>query len=951
MAEVAVLPPGVDFAAELVAGLRARHPDLSRVTLFVNSRRMARRVVECLTQGPATFLPRLHVLSELGGDPILADLPPPTGRLARLLELSRLIDGLITAQPDLAPRAALFDLAQSLAALADEMQDEGVSPEALSGLDVSGHSAHWARTQAFLAIVAPLLEGSRARQAAERLAGRLQGPVVVAGSTASRGANLLLMQAVAQHREGALVLPGFDTDLPAEVWRGMEDQLTAEDHPQYRYRRLTDLLRIDPRALPAWTAAAPADPDRNRLISLSLRPAPVTDQWRAEGLYLPDLIGATSGLSLIHAPSPRAEALAIALAIRQALAGRRKVALVTPDRNLARRVAAELDRWGITPDDSAGVPLALSPPGRFLRQVARAFEAPVTPDVLVALLKHPLAGSGADRGLTLLLTRELELHLRRHGPAFPDATFLADWAAARKEEGAAAWAAAMGRALDLLSAPAPETLADHLARHLAAAEALACGPESELWKKEAGTEALRLMTTLQAEETPAAALSASDYRRLFEAEIGRGTVRSAVVAHPLVSIHGPREAREIEAEVLILAGLNEGIWPAAPAPDPWLNRQMRKEAGLLLPERQIGLSAHDWQQAVAGREVILSRALRDAEAETVPARWLNRLCNLMEGLAERRGPEALAAMKARGAAWLSRAARLEEPEAPVAPEPRPSPAPPLAARPERLSLTRISTLIRDPYAIYAQYVLRLKPLDPLRPEPDPRDRGNAIHRILETFVKERPEDETPEAAKTRLLALSETVLAEETPFPSARLLWLARIERAADHFLRQDRKHGGVALTLEQQGAVPVEDTGFTLYGIPDRIDLLPDGRLHLIDYKTGTPPTRKQQASFDLQLHLAAAMAERGGFGPPAEVGLISYIGLSGDKAVDTPLSPGEIDAIWERFVTLIRAYQGENQGYAARRAVFEAAFPGDYDHLSRFGEWDMTDRARTVRLQDDPA
>ena len=131
----------------------------------------------------------------------------------------------------------------------------------------------------------------------------------------------------------------------------------------------------------------------------------------------------------------------------------------------------------------------------------------------------------------------------------------------------------------------------------------------------------------------------------------------------------------------------------------------------------------------------------------------------------------------------------------------------------------------------------------------------------------------------------------------------------------------------------------------------IPDGRLHLIDYKTGTPPSKKQQAAFDLQLHLAAAMAERGGFGDPAEVGLISYIGLSGDKAIDTPLNTAEIDEIWARFVKLIRAYQGENQGYTARRAVFEARFPGDYDHLSRFGEWDMTDKAQTTRLSDDPS
>jgi double-strand break repair protein AddB len=947
MAEIAYLPLGVDFATELVAGIRARHANPGRVTLFVNSQRMVRRVREVFAAGAPSLLPRLHVLSDLGRHPVLADLPPATPRLARLLDLSRLVERLLSAQPDLAPRAALFDLAQSLGALADEMQDEGVGPETLAALDVASHSAHWARTQTFLAIVAPLLEGSRARKAAERLAARLEGPVIVAGSTASRGANLLLMEAVAAHPEGALVLPGFDTDLPESVWSSLSDQLTAEDHPQYRYRRLADRLGLRPGDFTPWTATKPADPARHRLVSLALRPAPVTDQWRAEGALLPDLRPTVAGLSLLLPPSPREEALALGLVVRQAVAQGRKVALVTPDRTLARRLSAELDRWGITPDDSAGVPLALSPPGRFLRQIARAFEAPLTPDVLIALFKHPLAASGLGRGRPLLLTRELEMHLRAKGPAFPDGAFLRDWAKARPE--GEDWGTRMGAALDLIASPAPTTLAGHVARHHATAEALACGSEA-LWDKDAGREALILMTALAAEAAEGAALSASDYRRLFETEIARGTVRSAVIAHPLVTIHGPREAREVAADLVILAGLNEGIWPAAPAPDPWLNRSMRKEAGLLLPERQIGLSAHDWQQVMAAPEVLISRALRDSDAETVPARWLNRLGNLMEGLRDQHGPEALAAMKARGAAWLDRARRLETPEAPLPAAPRPAPAPPVAARPAKLSLTRIATLIRDPYAIYARYVLRLKVLDPLRPEPDPRDRGNAIHKILETFVKTRPEDESLTDAKTRLLAIAETVLAEETPFPSARILWLARLAKAVDHVLEQDRKHGGKPWLTEAEGAVPVEDTGFTLFGIPDRIDILPDGRLHLIDYKTGTPPTPKQQESFDLQLHLAAAMAERGGFGTPQEVGRITYVGLSGDKVQDSPISPAEIDAIWVRFVKLIRAYQSPDQGYTARRAVFETRFPGDYDHLSRFGEWDMTERAPLQRLDDDP-
>ncbi|MBI1171083.1 double-strand break repair protein AddB [bacterium] len=970
------VPPGVDFATQLVLGLierlRGKPPEaMAQVTLYLNSQRMRRRVTEVFVQGAASFLPRMFVLSELAQHPILADLAPPSSGLRRQLDLARLIDGLLQAQPDLAPRTALFDLARSLGLLLDEMQDEGVAAETIAALDVSGHSEHWARTQAFLRIIAPLMATAdgpaRHRIASERLAAQWQaappqGPVVIAGSTGSRGPVALLMRAVKGLPQGMLVLPGYDTDQPCSVWAQMDDALTAEDHPQFRFRRLMDMLDLAPSDIRPWRDVRPWNPDRNRLISLSLRPAPVTDQWLVEGQHLPDLPETTREMTLIKAANPRQEALTLALVLRRAVSRGQKAALVTPDRNLARRVEAQLDRWGILPDDSAGMPLALSAPGRLLRHVARAFEAPLTADVLMTLLKHPLAGSGGERGLHLKLTRELELELRRKGPVFPTAEALLIWSNARPEPEAAPWGQALARVLDLIASPPAESLSAHFALHLATTEALARGTAAEgageLWSKEPGVAARKLMDALAEECDHEGSLSRSDYRMLFDGLIAKEEVRSPVTGHPLVAFHGPREAREVVADLVILAGLNEGTWPAASDPDPWLNRKMRKDAALLLPERQIGLSAHDYQQAVAAPEVILSRALRDAEAETVPSRWLNRLCNLMAGLPDRRGPEALQAMERRGQVWLARCAELEQPGGTVVdalkPAVRPQPRPPVPARPKELSLTRIRSLIRDPYAIYAQYVLRLKPLDPLRAQPDPRDRGTALHLILERFVRERPQDEAMDEARNRLLRIGAEVLAAETPFPSARALWHARLERAADHFLRQDQKLGGRTLQIEKSGATKVEGTDFTLYGTPDRIDVLPDDRLHLIDYKTGTPPTKAQQTVFELQLHLAAAMAERGGFTPhPMEVAQISYIGLgASEKVEETPLTPDEINAVWARFVALIKAYEDPKTGYTARRAVFDLRYPGDYDHLARFGEWDMTQRAVAIAVgQDDPA
>ena len=948
------LPPGADFPAELVAGLlqrgKGKPPEaLARVTLIVNTQRMRRRVGEVFQASGARLLPRILLVTETAP---LADLalPAPISPLRRRLELSVLLDRLLATGTTHFPRTALYDLADSLATLMEEMQGEGVSPARIAALDVANHSAHWARTQAFLGIVTEALSDESPdaeailRRAVTRLAETWATtspahPVILAGSTASRGTTALMAEAIARLPNGAVVLPGFDFDLPAPVWDSMDDALTAEDHPQYRFRRVMDLFGCDHRAIRRWTETPPPDPDRNRLISLSLRPAPITDQWLSEGPKLPDLPAATQGLTLIEAPGERSEALAIALVLREAAETGTRAALISPDRNLARRVTAALDRWGIRPDDSAGRPLALSAPGRMLRQVAALFGQKLTGDALLALLKHPLAFSGPGRGPHLILTREFELHLRRHGPAFPTAESVQTWAATQTHERAADWARIVAATLCGHEAVSRLSLEEFVAMHLVLTEALARGfaeaGTGELWEKAAGEEALKAVTELQAEAGAGGEMTPGDYTGVFLGVLNRHEVRETESVHPGIMIWGTLESRVQGADLVVLGGLNDGIWPAQPTPDPWLNRAMRKEAGLLLPERRIGLSAHDYQQAVAARRVVLSRARRGAEAETVPSRWLNRLMNLMEGLPERDGPEALKAMRARGTDWLDLAEAFDQaPETPR--ERRPSPRPPVASRPKKLSVTEIKTLVRDPYAIYARHVLKLRPLDPLRPEADPRLRGIVLHEILEIFLRSGGGD------RDTLLAITDTVLAKRVAWPLARTIWRSRIAKAADAFLGFSASTGGAPVLLEEKGAVTLPGLDFTLTGKPDRIDRLPDGRLYLIDYKTGTPPTPAQQKHFDKQLFLTAAMAEGGGFPGlgPQEVARLSYVGL---KAVldiqSTELDPGDVTEVWSEFGRLMASYSRPGQGYTARRALESVRDVSDYDHLSRFGEWDMTE------------
>lgn len=962
------LPPGVDFPQALIDGLTARgagHPPeaLARAHLIVNTRRMARRIRTLFDAGPALLLPRVSLVTDLAHDWALHDIPPAVSPLRRRLELTQLVSGLLERKPDLAPRSALYDLADSLAGLMDEMHGEGVAPDVIGALDVTDQSGHWARILAFLDIVRQVFDDTPGAPDAEERQRRVvlhlierweakppEHPVILAGSTGSRGTTLMLMQAIARLPQGAVVLPGFDFDMPADIWPALQDDaegaLPAEDHPQFRFHRLLGSLGLNLAAVKPWHDTPAPNPLRNRLISLALRPAPVTDQWLRDGPAMQDVAPATDSITLLEAPSTRIEALTIAMRLRKAAEEGVTAALITPDRTLTRQVAAALDRWNIRPDDSAGQPLHLSPPGRFLRHVADLFRNRLTSQHLLTILKHPLAHSGGERGAHLRMTRELELYLREKGVPYPDGQTLHTWAAGRKEPFAQPWATWVSACLTDQHAPGAAPLIAQVERHLTLAERIADGStptgQSELWKENAGRKAQDVTDDLTAQAPHGGEIGAQDYAALFHAILARTEVRNPDEPHPHILIWGTLEARVQGADLVILAGLNEGSWPQVPTPDPWLNRALRHQAGLLLPERRIGLSAHDFQQAVAAKEVWLTRSIRSDDAETVAARWINRLTNLLAGLPDQGGKQALADMRARGMHWMRLAAALEDPT-PQDPAPRPAPCPPKAARPHRLSVTQIKTLIRDPYAIYARHVLRLDPLNPMMRAPDALLRGIVLHDVLEDFIRESAEDPAL-CTRERLMAKTVSVLAENVPWAEARATWLARLERVADWFVETEHARRELAqpAAFEAKGKAEIATLGFTLTGKADRIDRDEAGHLHIYDYKTGAPPSKDQQTHFDKQLLLEAAMAERAGFEglPPATVARALFIGLGGmPKEVPAPLENEPTAKVWAEFETLIAAYLDPATGYTARRAVHSKSDFAAYDQLSRFGEWDITD------------
>ena len=966
------IPPGIDFARALCEGVIERCGRdpliLSDALLLVPTRRAARSLRDAFAEalGGAALIPRIRALGdaddeELSFDPGDDVAVPAIAPLRRRLLLATLVQRWGEGRGSPLPFVQAMTHAGELGQFLDEAVAQGCDLAKLKTLAPEEYAAHWQDVLTFLTIVVDAwpkqlaAEGTvepaasrdqRLRALAAALAAASpRAPVIAAGSTGSIPATAELLKTIAQLPMGAVVLPGLDTDLDDEAWSDLD-----AGHAQFGLRHLLAYLGVERADVASWSPL-PGDHEgraaRVRFLSEALRPPPATDAWR-------DLIEneadafktALKGLAIVEAQTPREEAVAIAIALREALeTPRRTAALVTPDRGLARRVAAELTRWDIAIDDSAGRKLSSTPPGVFLALLARAAAEEFAPVALLSLLKHPLAAGGLSPAQFRRMVRWLEQrHLRGLRPGRG-----LDGIAARltgeNDADLKAWFAKVQTMLASLAeamAAKGAALPDLVRAHTKAAEALAAtdaeSGAATLWCGEAGEAAAKLIVELIRDGDGIALADARHYAELFFDLAEARAVRPPYNRQKRLAILGPLEARLLDFDLVVLGGLNEGHWPREAATDPWLSRPMRAQLGLEPPERRTGLAAHDFATLAAARTVLLTRALKDSGAPTVASRWVLRVQQLAKGLGL--GNE----LSARNdlLAWARAIDRRED--APRAQ--RPAPAPPVAVRPRQLSVTEIETWLRDPYAIYARHVLGLRPLDPLDPEPGPRERGIAIHNALEKFLRAHP-DALPEDALHRLVQTSEEAFAAAGASPAVLALWRPRFARAARWFLSyQGRRREQIARSVAEVTGkleLPGPAGPFVLKGRADRIDFFADGSAAIIDYKTGRVPTEKQiEHLFAPQLPLEATMLMEGAFTDTqaARVRELVFIKLTGsDPAGDTFVPKADATAKAEdvraRLIGLIAAYDDERQVYRSREMPEKVTDKGDYDHLARVAEW----------------
>jgi ATP-dependent helicase/nuclease subunit B len=1013
----------------LVEGFEARNNParLADATFYLPTRRAMRLARELFLdelKTEAVILPRIVALGDIDEDELIfadeadvfgaaepLDISPRLGELDRRLTLARLVAAWAKG-PVLAPLvvggpASTLALAGDLARLMDDMVTRGVAWDALDGLVPDQLDPYWQHSLEFLRIArtawpAYLAEVGRIEPAARRdlliaaEAARLtthhRGPVIAAGSTGSMPATAKFLHAVARLAQGAVVLPGLDTELDEESWqviggtRDAQGRFTthpASNHPQYAMHALLERFSITRRDVRSLQPPAPHG--RDVLLSEAMRPSSATAQWH-DRLGRPDIAAhiseAMKDLAVIAAPNPEMEALAVAIALREAWHLGKSAALVTPDRALARRVMAALARWNLDFNDSGGDALIETSAGIFARLAAETVARGLEPPTLLALLKHPKCRLGRAPGAFKAACEALELALLRGTrPQGGTAGLAREFARFRDEldkldrgemsslhraeprarlkredlDRIQRLIAALQRAfapLESLTAAKPYDFAELAQRHREILIALSCD-ESGIATVFEGPEGSALAAAfddlLREQRTSGLMVALSDYPEVFQTAFADRAVRRPEKPGARLHIYGPLESRLMQADRVIVSGLIEGVWPPAPRIDPWLSRPMRHELGLDLPERRIGLSAHDFAQLLGSGDVILSHSAKAGGAPAVASRFLHRL----EAVA---GSARWDAATLAGDRYVRFAEALDQPGK-VEPIAQPAPKPPRATRPLKLSVTAIEDWLRDPYTIYARYILKLDALDPVDMPLSAADRGSAIHESIGKFTKDFA-TELPRDPALALKQIGETYFAPLMERPEAKALWWPRFQRIAAWFANWEaaRRNGIDAIEAEIKGDISIplgNERAFMLSARADRIERRRDGSFAILDYKTGQPPTGKQvRMGLSPQLTLEAAILREGGFsGIPAgsSVGELAYVRLSGNNPPgeqrtlelkvnksDKPMEPDvAADDARRKLEALIRSFEDENQAYTSLNLSMWANRYGAYDDLARIKEW----------------
>jgi ATP-dependent helicase/nuclease subunit B len=1013
------IPPGAPFFETLarailkgdlprLGGAAPSPLDLADTLVYLPNRDACRALREALLQasGGAMLLPRIRPIGGAEDDALLilhaveereassnAVVPPAIAPLERRMVLTQLIlawgervkrgdageAGALGMSIAETPAAAA-ELALGLMRLMDEADTESVDLAQIRALLPERFAVHEQLSLEFLDIVIdawpaylasserlnPMQRRNRV-MALETDALREAGankPVIVAGSTGNIPATASLIEAVHGLPRGAIVLPGVDLWLDEASWEAIAQH---PEHPQAGMRQLFTRLGVSRAEVAMLPGGAPvcSGNARQPFVSEALRPSSTMAAWPGfiEAADAEAVRAALAGVSLVAAPTEHDEAAVIALILRETAEIPGKTAsLVTPDRQLARRVRAQLGKWGIHLPDAAGQPLAATPQGVFHQLIADV-AATGSQIAILALLKHPLTRLGLSRGVAEDAARTVEMAAIRQpwsddGVDALAASFAmtrsdkrqhpalkrlddAEWAAA--DDAVARFTESM-QPITALARGKPSTLQALAEAHREAARRIAADENGEAplsSQDSTAAEAMAAFMDVLASEAFGPPLPLRDYPALFRSLLRLETCPDEAGGHPRLRILGPREARLGTADLVIVAGMNEGCWPQAADPGPWLNRATREALGLPSPERSTALAAHDFAEAMGASEVVLTRALKCEGTPTVPSRWLLRMEALLGGLGI---ADALVPKRP----WLTWAAA----GAPASTKPAgkaPAPCPPVAVRPRELSVSAVAKLMANPYAIYAEHILGLAPLDALEAEPGGAERGRIIHETLHRFTRRYP-DELPADCAGELMSIFDGFTGNLGDNARIAAFWRPRLERFAHWFAETEgeRRAGIKRIFAQVKGEITVHAPAgpFILRASADRIDMREDGSLVIYDYKSGSLPSPADVKAFKApQLPLQALIAQSGtlkGVEGGIAAALVHLSAKGGEPAgAESRVTAEDAQALAnsasDGLTALLAKFDDGNTPYTAmRRDGFTNGYRYDaYAHLARVEAW----------------
>lgn len=940
------IPSTASFSKAFALGLLERAKDtphsLAHIRVLLPTRRACRIVKQSLLQcakQDSLLLPLLHPIGDVDEEELALysekalDLPPAIHPIERQILLAKTIEHI----PGFVPRGfeQALSLAKALSHLMDQIYTENLSLKNLETLVPEDFATHWQVTLNFLSILSDawpqVLQEKGVIDAADRRNKLILAlsefwretkpnfPIFIAGTTGSIPATAHLIQTISMLPDGHIVLPGLDKECDSESWDCLE-----ETHPQYKLKSLLHSLNCKRGSVEEWTACE--NPARAWLARETMRPAPTAHEW--QNLNPPKELEKTlNSVSFYDCASPHEEAQIIALAMREGLETQGKtLALVTPDRQLSRRVSLLCKRWGITVDDSAGISLSKTALGSFFLLIAKACETELNPVDLLSVLKHTYQKNISDKDI-----HDYEQHILRRNPFSKTANEDTE---------------TLETSIKHPFAALQETLSDSnqnfssiLKEHTKTLHALIGDWDDHTISAESLEAFEAFLQTLSEISHSIKAISHGSYTAILLELMSHICVRPAFGTHPRLMILGQLEARLIDVDTVILGGLNENMWPPDPGYDPWMSRPMRKDFGLPSPEKSIGLSAHDFVQAFCAPNAILTRASKIGGTPAVPSRWLQRL----ETVLEASGHHIDAIKDPQLHHWVY---NIDSAQGEYTPCHRPEPIPPLADRPKKLPVTAIETWMRDPYAIYAKYILNLRKMDEIEKEADAALYGSLLHQTLDQFIQDFGNDTSHiEQMYEQLLELGDKLFAEASLDSSTKGLWWPRFKKHMRWFAENEklwRADGFLPCATEIEGSTDIG--AFTLTAKADRIDQNNEKQCAILDYKTGGVPTLSDVSNgLAPQLPLEALILEKNGFKglKQTQASYLAYWKFTNDKTGGKIIALKDIDNLTRDaeagLKTLTQTFANDSTPYyslpAARRAPRQEY--QDYYHLARVAEW----------------